>query len=83
MAVALAMLVISCSSDTPVAPTLSNNDVTTQTAAGTPPSDPSPPAEGTVVEGVGVPGIALGFTRAQVEDAYSASGGGGRRRHRT
>jgi hypothetical protein len=30
----------------------------------------APPAEGIVVEGVSVPGIALGFTRAQVEDAY-------------
>jgi hypothetical protein len=28
------------------------------------------PAEGTVVEGVSVPGIALGDTRAQVEAAY-------------
>ena len=28
------------------------------------------PAEGTVVEGVSVPGIALGDTRAQVDDAY-------------
>jgi hypothetical protein len=28
------------------------------------------PAEGTVVEGVSVPGIALGETRAQVDDAY-------------
>lgn len=28
------------------------------------------PTEGTVVEGVRVPGIALGFTRAQVEGAY-------------
>lgn len=30
----------------------------------------APPAEGIVVEGVSVPGIALGFTRAEVEDAY-------------
>ena len=28
------------------------------------------PAEGTVVEGVSVPGIALGYTRAQVDAAY-------------
>jgi hypothetical protein len=32
----------------------------------------APPAEGIVIEGVSVPGIALGFTRAQVEDAYGA-----------
>ena len=32
----------------------------------------APPAEGIVLEGVSVPGIALGFTRAQVEDAYGA-----------
>lgn len=30
----------------------------------------SPPVEGVVVEGVSVPGIALGSTRAQVENAY-------------
>lgn len=30
----------------------------------------APPAEGIVLEGVSVPGIALGFTRAQAEDAY-------------
>jgi len=30
----------------------------------------SPPEEGIVVEGVSVPGISLGFTRAQVESAY-------------
>lgn len=30
----------------------------------------TPPAEGTVVEGVSVPGIALGFTRAEVLAAY-------------
>ncbi|MDH3216005.1 MAG: hypothetical protein OEN01_06895 [Candidatus Krumholzibacteria bacterium] len=70
MAVALAVLAMSCSTDKPVAPTPPNTDVTTQTAAASPPSDPGPPAEGIVVEGVTVPGIALGFTRAQVEEAY-------------
>lgn len=30
----------------------------------------TPPVEGIVVEGVSVPGIALGFTRAQVENSY-------------
>jgi len=44
--------------------------VTTPTAAVSPPFDSSPPAEGTVVEGVSVPGIALGSTRAQVVEAY-------------
>jgi hypothetical protein len=33
------------------------------------------PAEGTIVEGVSVPGLALGDTRAQVEAAYGAPGG--------
>jgi hypothetical protein len=70
MAVALAVLVMSCSSDKPLAPTPPNTDVTIQTAAGGPASNPGPPAEGIVVEGVSVPGIALGFTRAQVEEAY-------------
>jgi hypothetical protein len=70
MAVALAALATGCSNDNSVAPISSNNDVTTKTAAGRPASDPGPPAEGIVVEGVSVPGIALGFTRAQVEDAY-------------
>jgi len=70
MTVALAALVMSCSSDKPVAPISSNNHVTTPTAAVSPPFDSSPPAEGTVVEGVSVPGIALGSTRAQVVEAY-------------
>ena len=70
MAVALAALATGCLNDDPVAPTSSNIGVTTQTAAGSPAFNQGPPAEGTVVEGVSVPGIALGFTRAQVEEAY-------------
>ena len=70
MTVALAALATGCLNDEPVAPISSNNDLTTQTALGSPPSDPSPPAEGIVVEGVSVPGIALGFTRAEVEEAW-------------
>ena len=33
------------------------------------------PAEGTVIEGESVPGIALGYTRAQVGAAYGEPGG--------
>lgn len=32
----------------------------------------APPAAGTIVEGESVPGIALGYSRAQVEEAYGA-----------
>jgi hypothetical protein len=70
MTVAVAVLLMSCSNDDPTAPNSKTNDVITQVAAGGPPPDPGPPAEGIVVEGVSVPGIALSFTRSQVEDAY-------------
>ncbi|MDH3890475.1 MAG: hypothetical protein OEV49_05275 [candidate division Zixibacteria bacterium] len=79
MAIALTVMAIGCSNDNPVAPTSPNNDATTQTATGDNRSgdnitlalgDPAPPAEGIVVEGVSVPGVALGYTRAEVEDAY-------------
>jgi hypothetical protein len=46
-------------------PSLFKNSITTEAGG--------PPAEGIVIEGVSVPGIALGFTRAQVEDAYGES----------
>jgi hypothetical protein len=49
-----------CSNDLPT--TLNNDAVLHITGA--------PPAEGIVVEGVSVPGIALGSTRAEVEEAY-------------
>ena len=75
MTVALAALATGCLNDEPVAPISSNNDVTTQTALGSPPSEPGPPAEGVVVEGVSVPGIALGFTRAEVEEVYGEGTG--------
>jgi hypothetical protein len=75
IAVALAMLATGCSNDNPAAPNSPDNDVTTKTAAGGLASDPGPPAEGIVVEGASVPGIALGFTRAEVEEVYGEGTG--------
>jgi hypothetical protein len=68
--VALAVLATSCSHENPVAPSSPTNDLIKSFDASGPPSDPGPPVEGIVVEGVSVPGIALGFTRAQVEGVY-------------
>ena len=70
MAIALVVLAAGCSTDRPVAPAVPDSGVDGRIAAGTIPDEPGPPSEGTVVEGVSVPGIALGFTRAQVEQAY-------------
>jgi hypothetical protein len=82
-AVVSGALVVACSNDNPAALTSLNNDATHRRAAGDDrssghagvvakqnPQNLGPPAEGIVVEGVSVPGIALGFTRAQVQDAY-------------
>jgi len=70
MAVVLAVLLTGCLNDNPTAPLPPSSDATVQTAAPGGRSSDGAPGEGIVVEGVSVPGIALGFTRAQVEDAY-------------
>jgi len=77
VAIVLVVLAMGCSNDNSIKPTSpvgdsylqsgvlnrSNSEVFT-------PADLGAPAEGIVVEGVSVPGIALGYTRAQVEAAY-------------
>jgi hypothetical protein len=68
--VALTALAMGCSSDNPVTSTLSSDDVTNEKTPGGFTPSLAAPAEGIVIEGVSVPGIALGSTRAQVEDAY-------------
>jgi hypothetical protein len=75
--VVLAVMVWGCSSDNNIAPTASNNEAYSSARVGprvslgnTELSDSGAPANGIVVEGASVPGIALGFTRAQVEAAY-------------
>jgi hypothetical protein len=77
VAVVLTVLVMGCSNDNTVAPTAPVNDAYPQIIAGRgsssvdfAASDSGAPAEGIVIEGVSVPGIALGYTRAQVEAAY-------------
>jgi hypothetical protein len=76
-AVMLVTLALGCSNDNTVAPTAPISDAYSQKVAGGgsisdnyATSNPGAPAEGIVIEGVSVPGIALGYTRAQVEDAY-------------
>lgn len=75
--VLIALLVWGCSSDNAVTPTVTINGVDATTAPGGrvdtgyfTPANTGAPAEGIVVEGVSVPGITLGYTRAQVEAAY-------------
>jgi hypothetical protein len=74
---ALAVLAVSCSNDRsiePTAPFAAANPQGAERAAvnsgNVVATDPGAPEVGTVVEGQSVPGIALGYTRAQVEAAY-------------
>ncbi len=64
----VAALAMGCSNDSPVAPTSLNDAPDLQSTASTATS--GAPADGLVIEGVSVPGVALGDTRAQVEDAW-------------
>jgi len=64
-----ALLIVSCSDDNPGPLTPENRNVSLNKNIGNNQAD-TPPAEGTVVEGVSVPGIALGFTRAEVLSVY-------------
>ena len=63
------MLIVSCSDESrdPLTPETSN--VSANKSSDNVVTD-TPPAEGSVVEGVSVPGIALGFTRAEVLISY-------------
>jgi hypothetical protein len=76
-AVVLTVLVMGCSTDNNVQPTAPIDNADPQTAGRTsvnfgdvPEPNSGAPAQGIVIEGVSVPGIALGYTRAQVEAAY-------------
>jgi len=72
MFVALMVIVNGCSNNNPISSVSPRTDSTSQKSASISysSSDSSVPSEGTVVEGVSVPGIALGDTRAAVEAVY-------------